>query len=137
LVATAAIFTTGIVAGTLYGAHVSPAPFSTPYRLYIASSSSTSSDVCRESRKYRLPSATTSWRISSSRFARASASVKQAGAGTGAATGPRRPRTPPAPGGGVTGSVAGAADAHGSGSTRSCFASRRAAMCRCAHSRGR
>jgi hypothetical protein len=43
--------TTGIVVGSAYGAHVSPAPLVTPYVAYIASFSSTSSEVCRDSRK--------------------------------------------------------------------------------------
>jgi hypothetical protein len=40
-----------MVAGSAYGAQVSPAPLVTPYCAYIASFSSTSSDVCRDSRK--------------------------------------------------------------------------------------
>lgn len=76
----AAVLATAMCEGIAYGAHVWPLPFARPYRAYIASFSSTSSEVWRESRKYFSPSATTSLRIASSRASRSSASDGHAAA---------------------------------------------------------
>ena len=57
---TVGVAVTGTVAGSAYGAQVSPEPLRTPYCAYIASFSSTISEVCCDNRKWVVPSATIS-----------------------------------------------------------------------------